>query len=361
MNKRIKISEPIFKKEELDVVRKILESGQLAQGKTVCEFEEAFAKFIGAKYAVSISSGTAALHLALLAHGIGVGDEVITSPFSFIASANAALYTGARPVFADIDETYNIDPRKIVEKITARTKAILPVHLFGMPADMNEINKIAKDHKLTIIEDACQAHGASIKGVKVGANNTTAFSFYATKNMTTGEGGMVTTNSKSIANKIKILRNHGSDKKYYHDILGYNYRMTEIAAALGLAQLKKLKKLNLKRETNANYLIKKLRVPGLILPRLIKNRRSSFHLFTIRVTKKFPLTRKQLVKKLKHAGIETGIFYPLPIHKQKLYEDLGYNESLPKAELFSKEVLSLPIHPKVKKTDLDYIIYVISK
>lgn len=356
MTKMIKIAQPIIGNEELRRIKSVLEDGQLTQGKLVEEFEKEFAKYIGSKYAVAVNNGTAALYLSLMAHGIGVGDEVITSSFSFIASANAILYTGAKPIFADIDEIFNIDPRDIIKKISPKTRAILPIHLFGMPADMDEIKKIAQKYKLLIIEDACQAHGASVNGIKVGASNTSAFSFYATKNMTTGEGGMVTTNSKSIADKIRLLRNHGSIKRYYHDILGYNFRMTDIAAAIGLVQLKKLKKFNNLRKMNAEYLLNNLELPGIILPKLIKNRKSVFHQFTIRVTPKFPLTRDELAAKLEQVGIGTGIFYPLPIHKQKLYKNLGYKDRLSRAETFSKEVLSLPIHPGIKQSDLDFII-----
>ena len=243
---KINIASPKIGKEEIKAVTEVLKSGMLAQGPKVSEFEEKFARFIGVKYAIATSSGTTALEIALRAAGIGPDDEVITSPFTFIASANSILYTGARPVFADIvEQTFNLDPEKIEAKITKKTKAIMPVHLYGNACAMTKIMVIAKKRKLAIIEDACQAHGAEWGGKKVGSFGLAgAFSLYPTKNMTTGEGGMITTNSKEIYDKANLLRAHGSKIKYYHDILGYNYRMTDIEAAIGIEQQKKLNKFN---------------------------------------------------------------------------------------------------------------------
>ena len=255
----IPIAKPLLGKEEIDAVTEVLSSGMIAQGPKVDEFEIAFSEYTGCEYSAAVNSGTAALHIALLAHGIGKGDEVITTPFSFIATANSILYTGAKPVFADIEpDTYNIDPEKIKEKITSKTRAIIPVHLYGHPADMKAIMEIAEDSKLIVVEDACQSHGAAYNGKRVGSFGTGAFSFYPTKNMTTSEGGMLTTNDKEIAERAKMIRAHGSKVRYLHEMLGFNLRMTDIAAAIGLVQLGKLDKFTAARQKNAEMLTKGL-------------------------------------------------------------------------------------------------------
>ncbi|MDY7042585.1 MAG: DegT/DnrJ/EryC1/StrS family aminotransferase, partial [Chloroflexota bacterium] len=251
----IAIAKPLMGAEEKQAVLAVLDSGMLAQGDRVAEFEEAFAAFCGVKHAIATSSGTTALHVALLAHGIGPGDEVITTPFTFIASANSVLYVGAKPVFVDIDPTtFNLDPAKIEAAITPRTKAILPVHLFGLPCEMPAISVLAKEHGLAVIEDACQAHGADIKGRRAGSFGTGCFSFYPTKNITTAEGGMITTDADDIAEHARLIRSHGMRRRYYHESLGYNFRMTDIHAAIGLAQLPKLESFNERRIANARYL-----------------------------------------------------------------------------------------------------------
>jgi len=362
---KINIASPQIGKEEIKAVRAVLKSGMLAQGPKVKEFEEKFAKFIGVKFAIATSSGTTALEVALRALGIGPGDEVITTPFTFIASANAILYTGARPVFVDIDEkTFNLDPEKIEKAITKKTKAILPVHLYGNPCEMTKIMAIARKHKLAVIEDACQAHGAEWGGKKVGSFGTGTFSFYPTKNMATGEGGMITTNSREIAEKANLIRAHGSKIKYYHDVLGYNYRMTDIEAAIGIEQLKKLNKFNNLRIKNAEFLNKNLaKIPGIIVPAKTDRGKHVYHQYTIRITPEFPFPRDEVVAKLTQAGIGTAIFYPLPINAQKVYKDLGYNAAAshhksdtPVAAKISKEVLSLPVHPGLKEKDLAWIV-----
>lgn len=353
----IPIAKPQIGKEEKQAVLKVLELGMLAQGPEVLEFEKRFAKFVEAKYAVAVSSGTAALHLALLAHGIGSGDEVITTPFSFIASSNCILFVGAKPVFADIEPDYFcLDPSLMEKKINKKTKAIIPIDLYGQPCQIKEILRIARKYNLVVIEDACQAHGATFGGRRVGSFTATGFSFYPTKNMTTGEGGMVTTNNRQIAEKIKMLREHGSRVRYHHDILGYNFRMTEMAAAIGIEQLKKLEKFNRQRIKNAEYLSRKLsKIDGIIVPKVRKGCRHVFHQYTIRITPEFGKSREEVIEELKRNKIGFGIYYPLPIHKQKLYRKLGYKDTLPVAEKMSKQVLSLPIHPGVTKKDLDFI------
>ncbi len=350
----IPIARPMIQTEEKEAVLAVLDSGMLAQGEWVASFEKAFAKYIGVKHAVAASSGTAALHLAMLAHGIGPGDEVITSPFTFIATANAVLYTGARPVFVDIEpDTFDIDPNQVEQSITQRTKAILPVHLFGHPAEMDAIMEIAERHGLTVIEDAAQAHGAEYHGQRVGSFGTGVFSFYPTKNMTTGEGGMVTTDDDLLARKLRLLRDHGMPRRYVHEVLGYNFRMTNIAAAIGLAQLSKLDDFNSARIGNAAYLTE--RIHKVITPTVRPGVKHVFHQYTVRV----PSGRDEAVEELREAGVGVGIYYPIPIHQQSLYRGLGYHDRFPAAEQAASEVLSLPVHPALTQEDLDKIVEVV--
>jgi len=354
----IPISRPVMGPEEIKAIEEVLRSGALTQGAKVKTFEEQFAAYIGAKYAIATNSGTSALHTALLGSGIGTGDEVITTPFSFIAAANAVLYAGAKPVFADIDEaSFNIDPEKIEENITNRTKALLVVHLFGQPCDMGQIMKICRENGLTLIEDACQAHGAEFDGKKVGAFGTGCFSFYPSKNLVTGEGGMITTNDKKVAEKAEMIRNHGQTKTYVHDMLGYNYRMTDLAAAIGICQLKKLDAFNKKRIKNAEFLTKEIgKIDGLIPPRVMPNVKHVFHQYTIRVTEDFGMSRDELKQRLGKKGIDARAYYPIPIHKQPLYKKLGYRDDLPISEKAANEVLSLPVHPSLTGGDLKKIV-----
>jgi len=354
----IAIAKPIIEEDEIEAVTTVLKSGILSQGKKVEEFEEAFAEFSGTRYAVAVNSGTAALHIALLVDGIGEEDEVITSPFTFISTANSILFTGAKPVFADIEEeTFNISPDSIAEKITPRTKTIMPVHLYGQPCNMRRIMKIADEHGLKVIEDACQAHGAEYDGSKVGAFGTGCFSFYATKNMTTSEGGMITTNDKDIAEKARIIRNHGQKERHLHEILGHNYRMTELTAAVGHCQLRKLEQFNQKRIENAKFLTERLSgIRGLIPPCVKPNAKHVFHQYTVRLTEDFGISRNQLREKLIDKGIVTQIYYPLPIYRQPLYQKLGYNDYLPNSEKAASEVLSLPVHPSLTRGQLEYVV-----
>ena len=358
----IPIAKPLIGEEEKRAVLEVLSSGMLAQGKKVAKFEENFADYIKVKHAIAVNSGTSALHTALLACGIRQGDEVITTPFSFIATANAILYCQAKPVFADIDEkTFNIDPEQIKEKITSKTKALLVVHLYGLPCEMRAIKEICEDYKLLLIEDACQAHGAEYKGKRVGSfGDAGVFSFYPTKNMTTGEGGMITTNNEKIAEKARLIREHGAKQRYLHETLGYNYRMTDIAAAIGIEQLKKLDKMNETRIKNAEILTKGIRgINGITLPFVPLGTKHVFHQYTIRITEDYKLTREQLIEKMKANGIATMIYYPIPIHKQPLYIKLGYKDKLPNAEKACEEVLSLPVHAGVDRDGINRIIEVI--
>jgi dTDP-4-amino-4,6-dideoxygalactose transaminase len=348
----IPIAKPSIGKEEERAVAGVLKSGRLAQGKMVERFEEAFAKYCGTKYAIATDNGTSALIVALLSAGIGPGDEVITTPFTFIASANSILFAGAKLVFVDIDpDTFNIDPNHLERAITKKTKAILPVHLYGLMADMSAINKIARKHRLIVIEDSAQAHGANIKGKRAGSWGLAGcFSFYPTKNMTTGEGGMITTSDEKLEKKAKLIRNQGMEKRYYHDIVGYNFRMTDIAAAIGVEQLEKLEAFTKKRIENAAYLTKKLKgLKGVESPTVPKGYRHVFHQYTIRAK-----NRRLVMDQLEKSKIGFGVYYPLPVHKQKPYKNFKHLD-LSVADKAATEVLSLPINPSLSKNDLEKI------
>ena len=354
----IPVSKPIIEKEEIEAVKRVLESGFLAQGREVENFEKEFASYIGVGYAVAVANGTAALDLALKALGIGEGDEVITTPFTFIATANAILYQRAKPVFADIDPlTFNLDPDAVLELITPRTKAIILVHLYGQPCDMDAFVQIAEDHKLFLIEDCAQAHGAEFRGKKVGKfGDVGVFSFYPTKNMTTGEGGIVVTDRKDIAERIRRLRDHGQSSKYVHEELGYNFRMTDIAAAMGRVQLKKLDSLNEKRIRNARKLIEGMKGLKSVEPPFVDSRvKHVFNQFVIKAE-----NRDYLARKLHEMGIGTAVHYPKPVHHQPLYRSLGYPENIcPNSIEASRIVLSIPVHPALSESEVDYIIQVL--
>ena len=354
----INIAKPQIGEEEKKAVLEVLDSGMIAQGPRVKAFEEAFAAMCGVKHAIATTSGTTALHVSLLANGIGEGDEVITSPFTFIASANAVLYTGARPVFIDIDRiTYNIDPALIEAAITPRTKAILPVHLFGLSCDMDPIMKIAQKHNLAVIEDACQSHGATYKGKRVGSFGTGTFSLYPTKNMTSAEGGMITTDDDTINEKCRVIRQHGMRRRYYHDELGFNFRMTDVHAAIGLEQLKKLEGRNEQRRANAEFLSEHLQ--GVMVPYVPAGCAHVYHQYTVRVPDG---KRDALRAYLQENGVGSEIYYPVPVHQQIFYtEELGYKITLPEAEQAALEVLSLPVHPALSQADLETIVSTVNK
>lgn len=354
--KMIAIASPLMGNEEKQAVLDVLASGQLAQGSRVAAFEQRFAEMCRVREAVAVSSGTAALHLALLAHDIGPGDEVITTPFSFAATANAIVMVGATPVFVDIEaDTFNLDPAQVEAAITPRTKALLPVDLYGHPAAMYQFKSLAATYHLAIIEDACQAHAASIDGRMVGSFGTGCFSFYATKNMTTGEGGMITTNDVALAERLRLLRSHGQQERYRHLTLGYNLRMTEMQAALGLAQLEKLPHFTEQRIANAAVLTAALH-EAVQTPIVRAGCRHVYHQYTIRV----PQKRDEWAAKLGARGIATGVHYPLPIHQQPFYREhpalfriVGAHDGrLPVAEMAAQEVLSLPVHPALSEDDL---------
>ena len=359
--KTIPVASPQMGDEEKAAVMSVLDSGQLAQGPVTAAFEREYAAWCGVKHAIAVNSGTAALHLMLMAHGIDEGDEVITSSFTFIASANAALFVGARPVFVDIeDETYCLDPDKVEAAITPRTRALMPVDLYGHPAQMDAMRDIADRHGILLLEDAAQAHGAAIGDRRAGGFGVTAsFSFYPTKNMTTAEGGMVTTPDDDVAAKVNILRQHGAAQRYHHDVLGFNFRMTDIAAAIGRAQLAKLDRFNDVRRRHASVLDEGLTgTPGIILPRERRGYRHVYHQYTIRVEG----DRDLFQRRLKELGIGTAVHYEVPVHHQPLYRSLGYADvSLPVTEAAADHVLSLPVHPALSDDDLDRIIVSVRK
>jgi dTDP-4-amino-4,6-dideoxygalactose transaminase len=349
----ISMAKPLLGEEEKRAVLEVLDSGIIAQGPRVKAFEEAFAGMCGVEHAVATSSGTTALHTALLAHGIGPGDEVITSSFTFIASANSILYTGARPVFVDIEPvTFNLNPAVLEEAITSRTRAILPVHLYGLSCDMNPILAVAEKYGLAVVEDACQSHGARYHGRRVGSFGTGVFSLYPTKNITSAEGGMITTREAGFAEKCRVIRQHGMRRRYYHDELGFNFRMTDIHAAIGLAQLPKLESFNRLRQANARFL--SVNLNGVIVPNVPEGYEHVFHQYTIRV----PGGRRDALRvSLQENGVGCEVYYPVPVHKQSFYIDkLGYQITLPETERAAQEVLSLPVHPALRQADLETII-----
>jgi len=354
----IKIAQPQIGEAEREAVMAVLASRRLTNGPVTQELEAAFARDISqTREAVAVANGTAALHLALLAHGIGPGDEVITTPFSFQATANMILATGARPVFVDVGEDGNIDASKVEGAVTARTKALLPVHLYGRVCDMAALCGIAVRHGLTLIEDAAQAHGAESGGRRAGSFGTGCFSLYATKNVTAGEGGVVTTDDARLAAHLRRLRSHGEDERYESIELGYNYRLPETSAAIALAQLPRLAELTQKRRRNAERLSAGLK--GVELPPAASSPEEHvWHQYTVRVAQGRDALRGHLLEK----GIETAVYYPKTLPAQKLYRDLGYDEAaFPVARQLADEVLSLPVHPGLSETDLEQIILAVNE
>jgi dTDP-4-amino-4,6-dideoxygalactose transaminase len=343
----INIAKPMLGPEEKNAVLDVMSSGKLAQGEKVDQFEKAFAAYIGTKHAVAVGNGTIAIHLALLGHGIGKGMEVVTTPFTFIGSVTPILFCHARPVFADIVErTFNIDPADMKKALTKNTKALIPVHLFGLAADMDEIMEAAGD--IPVIEDACQAHGATYKGKKVGSIGSCAcYSFYPTKNMTTGEGGMITTDNDELAGKLRLLRDHGQKTRYEHVVIGYNFRMNDISAAIGIEQLKKLEGFNEKRIANAKVISDGMSdVKQIKTPYVPEGYRHVFHQYSIRAKK-----RDGLRDYLNLENIRCGIYYPRLVTENAPIKPFSTRPT-PRAEKATKEVLALPIHPGLSQDDL---------
>ncbi|MEW6237091.1 MAG: DegT/DnrJ/EryC1/StrS family aminotransferase [Candidatus Omnitrophota bacterium] len=339
-------------KSEIDAaVLGVLESCQFALGKEVGAFEEEFAQYCGSENGVGVNSGTSALHLALLAADIGPGDEVITVPFTFVATTAAVVYTGAKPVFVDIDpRSYTMDPARIEEAITPQTKAILPVHLYGQTADMDPILEIARKYGILVIEDAAQAHGAEYKGCRAGSmGDMGCFSFYPGKNLGAyGEGGMVVTNNSEYVRKIRMLRDWGSEKKYFHDLKGYNYRMEGIQGAVLRVKLRHLESWTESRRLWAALYNQIMEPAGILTPQAMPDRRHVFHVYAIRTP-----NRSALQAHLHSRQIFTNIHYPIPVHLQEAYSDLGYKKGdFPHSEQAADEVLSLPMFPELTEAQV---------
>jgi len=345
--------------DEERLALEVIRSGRLTQGPMVERLEEAFREVVGTDYAIAVSSGTTALVASLQAVGVEPGDEIITSPFSFVATLNAILETGARAKFADILDDFTLNPEAIEAAITGRTTAIMPVHLYGYPADMTRISAIAETHDLALIEDAAQAHGAQVQGRPVGSFGLGCFSFYATKNVTMGEGGIICANDFEIADRLRLLRNQGMRQRYQYEIPGHNYRLSELQAAVGLPQLARLPDLTKGRQHNASRLNDGLAgLPGIKTPQTPQDRTHVFHQYTIRVTAEAAVDRDALAEGLAALGIETGVYYPRAVYDYDCYRTHPQveSETYPEAEAAAREVLSLPVHPWLSDTQLDEVV-----
>jgi len=376
----IKVAVPVTGEEEARAIKEVVLSGNFISGRKVKEFEEAFADYIGVENAAAVNSGTAALHVALAVMGIGPGDEVIVPPLTFMSTITAVFYQNAIPVFADVDEdSFCISPEDIKKRITTRTRAIIPVHLYGNSAEMDEIMRIADEHNLYVIEDCAQAHGTEYKGKKVGSiGHVGVFSFFATKHMTTGEGGMITSNNEEWIRKPRIIRNHGLINRDDHECLGYNYRMNEMAAAMGLVQLNKLDYFNEQRIKNSLFLLKELgrkNSKWFRIPELSKDIGHTFFWCPLIVNTENGFSAKDVVEKLKERGVEVRQRYQEPLYKQKVLQELSpypngcpftcqpelnipdYKSlNLPNVEALAGNIIGLPNHPELNQEDLEYIM-----
>ncbi|MEV8264270.1 DegT/DnrJ/EryC1/StrS family aminotransferase [Microbacterium sp. NPDC077057] len=354
MSEFIPPAKPIIGDEEREAVDRVLRSGMVAQGPEVAAFEAEFADhFVQGRPSVAVNSGTAGLHLGLLAAGVGAGDEVIVPSFTFAATGNSVALTGGTPVFVDIEpETFSLDPSAVAAAITPNTKGILPVHLYGHPARMRELEALAADRGVALYEDAAQAHGASLDGRPVGTFGQFAmFSLYPTKNMTSGEGGMVTAENAGIARMLKLLRNQGMERQYENEIVGFNARMTDIHAAIGRVQLTKVDAWTAQRQANAAFLDAELR--GVVTPPVAEGAVHVYHQYTIRV----PEDRDGFVAALKaEHNVGSGVYYPIPNHRLPSLAPYAPDLDLPETERAAREVVSLPVHPSLSQDDLDRIV-----
>ena len=358
----IPINLPKIDEEEIEAVVKVMRRGPLTNalgaGPMVTQFEKNFAEFAGVKHAIAVNTGTAALHAAIVAAGVKQGDEVILPSFTFVATAEAVVMAGGKPVFADIDpETHHISPDAIEKNVTKKTKAIVPVDLYGLAVDIKPIRKIAAEHDLAIVEDAAQAHGATYAGKPAGVfADAACWSLYASKNMTTGEGGVVTTDSDEMAETLRLIRTHGEKAKYASLMLGYNYRMSEIQAVIGLVQLEKLPAFVAKRRENAKRLTKLLAASDrLKLPKESEERQHSWYLYTVRLQNSTESERNKIVEELRRKEIGAEVYYINPVHLMPYYRESFGKRRLPETEKASKQVFSLPIHPDVTEAQVDYI------
>jgi dTDP-4-amino-4,6-dideoxygalactose transaminase len=349
----IPLASPSIDRGDISSVVKVLKSGNLAQGPEVTKFESNFSFYVEGRSCVAVNSGTSGLHLALLALNIGPGDEVLVPSFTFAATANSVALTGATPVFIDIDaKTFNLDPELIEKSITNRTKAIQVVHLYGLPANMERILEIANKYNLKVIEDAAQAHLASIDGKSVGTfGDAAVFSFYPTKNMTSGEGGMIVLKNPDVARVCKLLRNQGMEKRYENEIVGFNLRMSDLHAALGNSQLSKIESWTEKRIENAKFLSEN--IESRVTPKTPLGYRHVFHQYTLRINR----NRDNFLAALHSNGIGAAVYYPTPVHKLPAYQ---LNLNLPNTEIVTSQVISIPVHPKLKKKQLKKIANVIN-
>lgn len=350
----ISAASPQIGEDEIAAVTRVMQSGMIAQGPEVAAFEAEFSETVSGAESIAVNSGTSALHLGLLASGIGPGDEVIVPSFTFAATANSVAITGATPVFADIDpSTYCLDPEAAAAAITPRTRAIMPVHLYGHPADMPAFTGLAEKHGLLLFEDAAQAHAASLHGQKVGSFGAfAAFSFYPTKNMTSGEGGMVTTRDTAVARQVRLLRNQGMETRYANEAVGLNNRMTDIHAAIGRVQLQKLHKWTTARQRNAAFLTENL--SGVVTPTTAVGAEHVYHQYTVRIKGH---DRDAFMAALTDEHqIGSGVYYPIPNHRLPSLKEFAPGLDLPSTEKAASEVLSLPVHPMLSQNDLERVV-----
>lgn len=347
------------------LVLEVLRSGRLAQGPMVARFEQAFGRISGTSHAVAVNNGTTALVAALKSVGVGPGDEVVTSPFTFVATINAALECGARVRFADIrPDDYTLDPAAVAEVMSPDTRVVMPVHLYGHPADMVAFDDLTARTGVALVEDAAQAHGAQVEGRPVGSFGVGCFSFYATKNLTTGEGGMVTTDDDAVRDRLALLRNQGMRERYVYEIAGHNYRMTELQAAVGLGEVAQLERRTERRRSNAAVLNEMLSdVDGLETPVEQPGCRHVYHQYTVRIGENARCGRDAFVASLAAEGIEAGVYYPRAVYDYESYRDNPAVEAgpFPEAERAARQVASLPVHPWLSDDDLDHIGAVVRK